>query len=94
MPQYLVGHLNLVDEIDRRAARHLGLTLAGSAYRGVGLADCVRSGEAAAEAILARGYPLRLRSGQASTGSGQAPHNPGLLFPGFHYVSSRLLAVI
>jgi protoporphyrinogen/coproporphyrinogen III oxidase len=57
MPQYLVGHLNLVDEIDKKVARHPGLTLAGSAYRGVGIADCVRSGEAAAEAILARGHP-------------------------------------
>ena len=31
-----------------------GLSLAGAAYRGVGIADCVRSGEAAAEAALAR----------------------------------------
>ncbi|MGH8009662.1 MAG: protoporphyrinogen oxidase [Candidatus Binatia bacterium] len=54
MPQYLVGHLNLVDEIEKRVGEHLGLALAGSAYRGVGIADCVHSGEAAAEATLNR----------------------------------------
>ena len=31
---------------------HAGLHLAGGAYRGVGIADCVRSGEAAAERAL------------------------------------------
>ena len=53
MPQYLVGHLDLVDEIEKTVSRHPGLALAGNAYRGVGIADCVRSGEAAAEAVLA-----------------------------------------
>ena len=53
MPQYRVGHLQLVDEIEKQVAEHPGLALAGNAYRGVGLADCVRSGEAAAEAVFA-----------------------------------------
>jgi oxygen-dependent protoporphyrinogen oxidase len=53
MPQYHVGHLARVDAIERAAARHPGLALAGGAYRGVGIADCVRSGEAAAERMLA-----------------------------------------
>ncbi len=53
MPQYRVGHLQRVDEIERQVAGHPGLALAGNAYRGVGLADCVRSGEAAAEAVFA-----------------------------------------
>jgi oxygen-dependent protoporphyrinogen oxidase len=52
MPQYTVGHLSRVETIERRAAGLPGLTLAGAAYRGVGLADCVHSGEAAAEAML------------------------------------------
>jgi oxygen-dependent protoporphyrinogen oxidase len=52
MPQYLVGHLSLVDQIEKKAAEHPGLALAGSAYRGVGIADCVRSGEAAAETVF------------------------------------------
>jgi oxygen-dependent protoporphyrinogen oxidase len=53
MPQYRVGHLARVEAIERRAAAIPGLHLAGAAYRGVGIADCVRSGEAAAEAVLA-----------------------------------------
>jgi oxygen-dependent protoporphyrinogen oxidase len=52
MPQYLVGHLRLVEEIEKRVAEYPGLALAGSAYRGVGIADCVRIGEAAAETVL------------------------------------------
>ena len=52
MPQYHVGHLDLVAEIERRAAQHDGLALAGNAYRGVGVPQCVKSGEAAAEAIM------------------------------------------
>ena len=57
MPQYFVGHLNRIDQIEQLTARYLGLALAGNAYRGVGIADCVRSGEAAAEAVLASFYP-------------------------------------
>jgi len=53
MPQYVVGHLSLVDEIEKRVGQYSGLALAGNAYRGVGIADCVQSGEAAAETILA-----------------------------------------
>ncbi|MCG8554624.1 MAG: protoporphyrinogen oxidase [Proteobacteria bacterium] len=53
MPQYHVGHLKLVRRIEQRAARHPGLALAGAAFRGVGIPDAVRSGEAAAEAVLA-----------------------------------------
>ena len=52
MPQYLVGHLARVEAIEHRVASLPGLVLAGGAYRGVGIADCVRSGEAAAEAAL------------------------------------------
>jgi oxygen-dependent protoporphyrinogen oxidase len=53
MPQYLVGHLDRVAAIEERAKRFPGLALAGNAYRGVGVPDCVRSGEAAAASILA-----------------------------------------
>lgn len=52
MPQYRVGHLELVAEIDRRVAQLPGLELAGNAYRGVGLPDCIHGGEAAVERIL------------------------------------------
>ncbi len=53
MPQYGLGHLDLVAEIEERLAAYPGLALAGNAYRGVGVPDCVRSGEAAAEALMA-----------------------------------------
>jgi oxygen-dependent protoporphyrinogen oxidase len=52
MPQYHVGHVGLVDEIERRAAMHRGLALAGNAYRGVGIPQCIHSGLQAAERVL------------------------------------------
>ncbi len=55
MPQYRVGHLARVETIEHRLRALPGLLLAGGAYRGVGIADCVRSGEAAAEAAMASG---------------------------------------
>jgi oxygen-dependent protoporphyrinogen oxidase len=52
MPQYHVGHLARVDAIELGLRRHPGLALAGAAYRGVGIADCIHSGEDAAERVL------------------------------------------
>jgi len=54
MPQYEVGHLARVAEIERVIAEIPAFTIAGAAYRGVGIPDCVRSGEAAADAIFAK----------------------------------------
>jgi len=54
MPQYRVGHLARVETIERALGALPGLSLAGAAYRGVGIADCVHSGEAAAEEALRR----------------------------------------
>jgi oxygen-dependent protoporphyrinogen oxidase len=51
MPQYRVGHLDTLDGIDRALASSPGLVLAGSAYRGVGIADCVRQAGQAAERV-------------------------------------------
>jgi protoporphyrinogen/coproporphyrinogen III oxidase len=53
MPQYHLGHLDRVTEIERLTARHSGLALAGNAYRGVGIPDAIHSGELAAERIFA-----------------------------------------
>jgi oxygen-dependent protoporphyrinogen oxidase len=50
MPQYTLGHLDRLALIERCLSARPGLFLAGSAYRGVGLPDCIASGEAAAEA--------------------------------------------
>jgi len=52
LPQYGLGHLDLMDEIDERMAGYRGLALAGNAYRGIGVPDCVRSGESAAAAVM------------------------------------------
>ena len=52
MPQYEVGHLDRVSEIEKLASELPELTLAGNAYRGAGIPDCIRSGEAAAESLL------------------------------------------
>ena len=51
MPQYHVGHLSRVDRIESLAARLPAFALAGNAYRGVGIPQCIRSGEFAAETI-------------------------------------------
>jgi oxygen-dependent protoporphyrinogen oxidase len=54
MPQYEVGHLDRVAAIEARLEALPGLALAGAAYRGVGIADCVRSGEVAAELLTSK----------------------------------------
>ncbi len=54
MPQYEVGHLTRVAEIERAVAESPMVAIAGAAYRGVGIPDCIRSGEAAADAIFAK----------------------------------------
>lgn len=52
MPQYDVGHLDRVSRIRARASTCPGLHLAGNAYGGVGIPDCIRSGESAAEDLI------------------------------------------
>ena len=43
-PQYNVGHSALIGKIDELTAAHPGLYLAGAAYRGSGIPDCIQSG--------------------------------------------------
>ena len=52
MPQYHVGHILRVAEIERLTAAHTGLHLAGSAYHGVGLPDSILSGRSAADEVV------------------------------------------
>ncbi len=52
MPQYTLGHLDRVELIERRSADIKGLALAGGSYRGVGLPNCIESGERAVSKIL------------------------------------------
>jgi oxygen-dependent protoporphyrinogen oxidase len=53
MPQYTLGHLDRLALIERRLATHPGLFVAGNAYHGVGIPDCIASGETAAERAAA-----------------------------------------
>ena len=53
MPQYEVGHLARVAEIERAVATIPGFAIAGAAWRGVGIPDCIRSGEVAAAKVFA-----------------------------------------
>ena len=52
MPQYHVGHDARIKRIEAALRQFPTLALAGSAYHGVGIADCVRTGEQAAEKAL------------------------------------------
>ena len=52
-PQYDVGHEKRVAAIERAVAQLPGVYLAGNAYRGSGIPDCIVSGQKAAESILA-----------------------------------------
>ena len=52
MPQYAVGHLQHVATIQHEAAQLHHFALAGAFLRGVGIPDCVQSGESATEAIF------------------------------------------
>jgi len=54
MPQYHVGHMDLVAAIRARVDALPGLALAGNAYQGVGIPHCIHTGEQAAEKVLAR----------------------------------------
>jgi oxygen-dependent protoporphyrinogen oxidase len=53
MPQYHVGHQARVQRIEAALRQFPTLALAGSAYHGVGISDCVRTGEEAAENTVA-----------------------------------------
>ena len=51
MPQYYVGHAELVAEVRQRESQLANLFLAGNAYEGVGIPQCIHSGEQAAEQV-------------------------------------------
>jgi protoporphyrinogen/coproporphyrinogen III oxidase len=52
MPQYALGHLARVAAIEAAVERLPGLAVAGAAYRGVGIPDCIHSGERAVDALF------------------------------------------
>lgn len=53
MAQYSVGHLERLERIERLRRQLPGLTLAGNAFRGIGVPDCVRTGRDAAAELIA-----------------------------------------
>ena len=52
MPQYNLGHPALLKQVDEALERHPSLALAGGGYRGIGIPDCIRSGQVAAARVL------------------------------------------
>ena len=57
LPQYQVGHLGRVEEIERSLERHPRVAVTGAGYRGSGIPDCIRSARTAAHTV-ARGLGL------------------------------------
>ncbi len=52
MPQYVVGHEERIKKISAAMNKHPGLYLAGNAYSGVGISDCVRTAREAVGRVL------------------------------------------
>ena len=52
MPQYTIGHLDRLKQIEAALSRYGGLVLTGAAYRGVGIPDCIRNGTLAAQRVI------------------------------------------
>jgi oxygen-dependent protoporphyrinogen oxidase len=52
MAQYHLGHVERVERIRERLNSFSGLKLAGNAYSGAGIPDCIRSAESAADEIF------------------------------------------
>ncbi|KEI45924.1 protoporphyrinogen oxidase [Saccharopolyspora rectivirgula] len=61
LPQYGVGHLDLVAEVESAVAEVPGLALAGAALHGVGVPACVTTGVDAATTITAGRWPAEKR---------------------------------
>ncbi len=52
MPQYTIGHLDRLQQLEAALSRYGGLVLTGAGYRGVGIPDCIRDGAVAAERVI------------------------------------------
>jgi oxygen-dependent protoporphyrinogen oxidase len=58
MAQYAVGHQGRMARVAARAAKLDGLRLAGNAYDGIGISDCIRLGRKAAREQMGGGEPV------------------------------------
>ena len=61
MAQYSVGHQDRIQRITARVAALPGMRLAGNAYDGIGIPDCIRLGRKAAKELIA-GFATASRS--------------------------------
>jgi oxygen-dependent protoporphyrinogen oxidase len=52
MPQYNLGHPEKLTQIDAALEEMPNLAFAGNGYRGIGIPDCIHSGELAVEKIF------------------------------------------
>jgi oxygen-dependent protoporphyrinogen oxidase len=52
LPQYHVGHLDRLDQVEATLTRWPKIALAGASFRGSGIPDCIRQGHAAALRVL------------------------------------------
>jgi protoporphyrinogen/coproporphyrinogen III oxidase len=58
MAQYSVGHQDRIKRVKERVAGLPGLRLAGNAYEGIGIPDCIRTGRNAAKELVAERQPV------------------------------------
>jgi oxygen-dependent protoporphyrinogen oxidase len=52
MPQYNIGHLDLLENIDNEILQYKGFQITGSAYRGIGIPDCINNAEIVAGKVI------------------------------------------
>ncbi|MBI4402402.1 MAG: protoporphyrinogen oxidase [Nitrospirae bacterium] len=52
MPQYTLGHLERLEDIQASLGRYKGLWLTGAAYRGIGIPDCIREATETATQVV------------------------------------------
>jgi len=67
MPQYHKGHLERLQHIESKVSNYPRFALAGNGYQGIGIPDCIHSGELAAEKLL--------KDGQSHTIIGESDEN-------------------
>jgi len=54
IPQYTIGHQERLEAMDSRLANHEGLFLAGNAYRGISVNDCIANSHSLAAELAAK----------------------------------------
>ena len=52
IPQYTLGHLERVAQVERRLEEHAGVWVCGNSYRGVSVNLCVEEAPKIAESVL------------------------------------------